>query len=47
VVPLVFKTSEGLARVLGGFDSHSPPPFFPPAVEFEREKEISLLSWHD
>ena len=25
VVPLVFKTSVGLARVLGGFDSHSPP----------------------
>ena len=26
MVPLVFKTSEGLERVLGGFDSHSPPP---------------------
>ena len=28
MTPLVFKTSEGLVRVLGGFDSHSPPPFF-------------------
>ncbi len=27
VVPLVFKTSVGFARVPGGFDSHSPPPF--------------------
>ena len=25
VVPLVFKTNEGRLRVLGGFDSHSPP----------------------
>ena len=29
MAPLVFKTSVGSARVLGGFDSHSPPPFFP------------------
>ena len=28
VAPLVFKTSVGSARVPGGFDSHSPPPFF-------------------
>ena len=28
MVPLVFKTSVGLERVPGGFDSHSPPPFF-------------------
>ena len=33
VVPLVFKTSEGLARVPGGFDSHSPPPFFCDGIE--------------
>lgn len=25
VVPLVFKTSVGLNKVPGGFDSHSPP----------------------
>ena len=29
VAPLVFKTSVGRENVLGGFDSHSPPPFFP------------------
>ena len=28
MLPLVFKTSVGFARVPGGFDSHSPPPFF-------------------
>ena len=28
MAPLVFKTSVGSARVPGGFDSHSPPPFF-------------------
>ena len=25
VAPLVFKTNVGLNKVLGGFDSHSPP----------------------
>ena len=25
VAPLVFKTSAGLNKVPGGFDSHSPP----------------------
>lgn len=28
VVLLVFKTSARHASVVGGFDSHSPPPFF-------------------
>ena len=28
VALLVFKTSVGRENVLGGFDSHSPPPFF-------------------
>ena len=34
MVPLVFKTSVGLARVPGGFDSHSPPLYGarPPAA---------------
>jgi ferredoxin-type protein NapH len=27
LAPLVFKTSVGLNKVLGGFDSHAPPPF--------------------
>jgi hypothetical protein len=26
LAPLVFKTSVGLNKVLGGFDSHAPPP---------------------
>ncbi len=26
LAPLVFKTSVGLDKVLGGFDSHAPPP---------------------
>ena len=28
VAPLVFKTSVGLNKVPGGFDSHPPPPVF-------------------
>ena len=30
VALLVFKTSVGLNKVPGGFDSHPPPPFFRP-----------------
>ena len=34
VALLVFKTSVGLNKVPGGFDSHSPPPISPAGLSF-------------
>lgn len=44
VVPLVFKISVGFVRIPGGFDSHSPPPFF--VVEWiSNRSEESQFDW--
>ena len=49
VAPLVFKTSVGLNKVPGGFDSHS-PPLNPPisAGSFQQQRydfETRGLGW--
>lgn len=42
VAPLVFKTSVGLNKVPGGFDSHSPPCGCGPEGRRKKQKKKNL-----